>query len=142
MNALRTENWTKEVLAALLLCSLLFQIQTVFACQMMDHSGPIEYCCCADKATNKNAEKTLDGHSACCDISNELTLKADMDKDEPVAIFSHTSLDPPQATLVFFLVTLWPEHVQSQSSLFTWDLNTNPGHPGTHTYLSTLRLRI
>ncbi len=143
MNALRTGTWTKKVLAVLLLCSLLLQIQTVFACQMMDHSGPIEQCCCDDMATSKGTTEASDERLGCCDISNELTIKAmDTDGDEPVAISSHSSLDPPAAALVFLLVTLWPELVQSQPSPATSDLDADPGHPGTQTYLSTLRLRI
>lgn len=130
------------MLAALLLWSLLFQIQTVFACQMMEHSGPIEDCCCDDMAINESADEASDNRSECCDISNELTLKADAGEQQPATVFSRSSLDPPPVTLVFLLVTLWPELVQSQPSLVIWDLETNPGHPGTRTYLSTLRLRI
>lgn len=143
MNALRTGNWTKKVLAALLLCGLLFQIQTVFACQMMDHSGPIEHCCCDNMAANQYSDEATKEQSKCCDISNEVTIKAaDTDGGGPVALSSHSSLDPHSATLVFLLVTLWPELVQPQSSPIIRDLNDDPGHPGTQTYLSTLRLRI
>ena len=110
---------------------------------MMDHSGPIEHCCCDDMATNENTDDVSDEQSKCCDISNELTIKAaDTEGDEPVAVSSYSSLDPPSATLIFLLATLWPELVQSQSSPIIWDLNADPGHPGTQTYLSTLRLRI
>lgn len=110
---------------------------------MMDHSGPIEHCCCDDMPANENTDEVFDEQSKCCDISNKLTVKAaDTDGDEPVAVSSHSSLDPPAATFIFLLAILWPEFVQSQSSPIIWDLNADPGHPGTQTYLSTLRLRI
>lgn len=143
MNALTTGNWTKKALEALMLCSLLFQIQTVFACQMMDHSGPIEHCCCDVTTANKSTDEALDMHSDCCDIDTELEVKTvDGDKNKPVLALSQPSLDPPPATLVFLLVTLWPELVQASSSPVIWDLEANPGHAGTQTYLTTLRLRI
>lgn len=126
-----------------MLLSLLLQVQTVFACQMMDHSGPIEHCCCDNMAANEYSDEATKEQSKCCDISNEVTIKAaDTDGGEPIAHSSHSSLDPHSATLVFLLVTLWPELVQPQSSPIIRDLNDDPGHPGTQTYLSTLRLRI
>lgn len=132
----RSGNWTRKALIALLLCSFLFQVQTVFACQMMDHSGPVEQCCCDDMALPK-------AEPVCCDIHTELTVKAvDADKDEPVALSSQPSLDPPPATLVFLLTTLWPDAVQTSPSPVTRDLAANPAHPGTQTWLTTLRLRI
>ncbi len=143
MNSFRASCWQKKAIVAFMLLSLLLQVQTVFACQMMDHSGPIEHCCCDDMAANENADETTKEQSKCCDISNELTVKAaDTDGGGPVALSSHSSLDPHSATLVFLLVTLWPELVQPQSSPIIRDLNDDPGHPGTQTYLSTLRLRI
>lgn len=143
MNTLRSGHWTKKALIAVMLCSLLFQIQTVFACQMMDHSGPIEHCCCDDVTGNNSINQVPDEVSDCCHIGTELSLKAvDPDKDEPVLVSSQPSLDPPPASLVFLLVTLWPELVQASPSPVIWDLEANPGHSGTQTYLSTLRLRI
>lgn len=141
MNTLRSGHRTKKAFIAVMLCSLLFQIQTVFACQMMDHSGPIEHCCCDDMTASKNSDKALEKHSNCCDIDTKLTVKAvDADKDEP-ALVSQPSLDPPLAALVVLLITLWPEFQASPSPII-WDLEADPGHPGTQTYLSTLRLRI
>jgi|TARA_B100000683_G_scaffold274058_1_gene321231 hypothetical protein len=142
MKSFRASCWQKKAIVAFMLLGLLLQVQTVFACQMMDHSGPIEHCCCDDMAANENIDEATDEQSKCCDISTELTVKADADEDEPVTISSNSSLDPPVATLVFLLVTLWPELAQSQSSPIIRDLNADPGHPGTQTYLSTLRLRI
>lgn len=143
MNSFRASYWQKQAIVAFMLLGLLLQVQTVFACQMMDHSGPVEHCCCDDMAANENTDEASGECSVCCDISNELTIKAaDTDGDEPVALSSHSSLDPPAARLAFLLVTLWPELVQSQPSPAIWDLKADPRHPGTQTYLSTLRLRI
>ncbi len=143
MNTFRSGHWAKKALVALILCSVLLQIQTVFACQMMDHSGPIEHCCCDEMASQKGSDTEQIEHSLCCDITTELTLKAvDADTDEPVILASYSSLDPPPATVVFLLVTLWPERTQTSPPPITWDLASKPAHPGTSTWLSTLRLRI
>ncbi|WP_338352569.1 hypothetical protein [Thalassolituus oleivorans] len=143
MNTLRSGHWAKQALVALMLCSVLLQIQTVFACQMMDHSGPIEHCCCDDMASQNGSDAAQTEPAICCDIHTELTLKAvDVDGDEPVILTSHSSLDPPPATMVFLLVTLWPELVHASPSPVVWDLASKPAHPGTSTWLSTLRLRI
>lgn len=125
-----------------MLLGLLLQVQTVFACQMMEHSGPIKHCCCGEMATQKQSDDEA-SHSPCCDIGTELTLKAsDTENNEAVALQSTPVLELPQATFVFLMVSLWPEIANPPLSPESWDLDADPGDPGTGTYLSTLRLRI
>jgi hypothetical protein len=151
MNLFRTANWHKKATVVLVLLGLLLQVQTVFACQMMDHSGPIEHCCCGEMAAHKQSDNQVDNQSdhdqtrtsACCDISSGLSFKAgDLENEDPIAIQSHSAFELPPAALVFLLVSLWPETAGPPSSPDLWDLDTKPGSPGTATYLSTLRLRI
>lgn len=125
-----------------MLLGLLLQVQTVFACQMMEHSGPIKHCCCGEMATQKQSDDEA-SHSPCCDIGTELTLKAsDTETNEVVALQSNPTLELPQATFVFLIVSLWPEIANPPLRPEIWDLDADPGSPGTGTYLSTLRLRI
>lgn len=126
-----------------MLLGLLLQVQTVFACQMMDHSGPIEHCCCGEMAAQKQSSDGQSDHSPCCDISTELTLKAsDLETNEPVALQSSPAFELPQATFVFLIVSLWPETANPPLPPANRDLDADPGSPGTDTYLSTLRLRL
>ncbi len=142
MNPFKTLYWQKKVTVAIMLLSLLLQVQTVFACQMMDHGGPIKHCCCDDMDTQREVEKDQTNHSFCCDISSELTLKAsDIEADDPVTQPAPT-FEIPQVKLVFLLISLWPELTNNPSSMGIVEFHTDPGHPGTATYLSTLRLRI
>jgi hypothetical protein len=143
MNSFRTGYWHKRATIALMLLGLLFQVQIVFACQMMEYSGPINPCCCGEMAT---PEKTDNDHvetSGCCDISGELVFKAiDLEGEEPVALQSGSASELPPATLVFILASLWPQLVSTPPSESLRHLDADPGSPGTATYLSTLRLRI
>jgi len=75
-------------------------------------------------------------------LGSELTLKAsDIEADDPVTQPAPT-FEIPQVKLAFLLVSLWPELTDNPSSMGIVDFHTDPGHPGTATYLSTLRLRI
>ena len=142
MNPFKTLYWQKKVTVAIMLLSLLLQVQTVFACQMMDHGGPIKHCCCDDMDTQREVEEDQTNHSFCCDISSELTLKAsDIEADDPVTQPSPT-FEIPQVKLAFLLVSLLPELTDAHTRTGIVDFHTDPGHPGTATYLSTLRLRI
>jgi hypothetical protein len=110
---------------------------------MMDRSGPIEHCCCDEMASQKNAGDDQDGHSPCCDFSSELTLKGvDLEGEAPVVLQSNSTIELPQAPLIFLLASLWPKIANPPLPPEVWGLDADPGSPGTGTYLSTLRLRI
>ncbi len=143
MNPFRALYWQKKVTVAIMLLSLLLQVQTVFACEMMDYNGPIEHCCCDEMESQKKESNDLDGTSDCCDIHGELFFKAsDLQGDEPIILQANPAFELPQATLIFLLVSLWPDINHPKFSPDLWHLDADPGNPGTATYLSTLRLRI
>ena len=60
MKSFRASCWQKKAIVAFMLLGLLLQVQTVFACHMMDHSGPIEHCCCDDMAATDNIDDADD----------------------------------------------------------------------------------
>lgn len=142
MNTLRSTDWVKKALTVVMLCALLLQVQTVFACQMMDHSGPIEHCCCDDDASPMAIENNQHDAMQCCEVSINVSMDVESDEIEPVVRTSHSSLDPPPITVVFLLAALWPEVTQVSQPPVLWDLESKPAHPGTSTWLSTSRLRI
>ena len=142
MNTLRSTHWAKMVLTVVMLCALLLQVQTVFACQMMDHSGPIEHCCCDDDSSPMAMGNDQASSMQCCEYSLNVSMGVEVDENEPVILTSYSSLDPPPTTIVFLLVALWPELTQASQPPLHWDLESQPAHPGTSTWLSTSRLRI
>lgn len=143
MNSLSASCWQKKAIVAFMLLGLLLQAQTVFACQMMELSGPIKHCCCDETARQKQSDVDQVRHSTCCDIGTELTLKAsDPETNEAVTLQLSPAFELPQATLVLLIVSLWPEIANPPLPPEIWDLDADPGSPGTGTYLSTLRLRI
>jgi len=126
----------------MMLCALLLQVQSVFACQMMDNSGPIEQCCCDDESSPAAVGEAQHSAMQCCDYGLEVSMDVDIDEDHPVLLTSHSSLDPPPIAVYFILAALWPELEQTSPAPALWDLDSQPAHPGTETWLSTLRLRI
>ncbi|MBN4055611.1 hypothetical protein JYU12_02585 [bacterium AH-315-K03] len=134
-------NSYKKVLIALLLLSVLFQVQTVFACQMMDHSGPLEQCCCGEMATQKNTLNDKADAVGCCDISSELTVKVgDPEEGSSLVIQSNFLIELAHSLFFVLYPSFWFEASFPLLTLDVWDLK--PNSAGTQTYLSTLRLRI
>ena len=127
----------------MVLLSLLLQVQSVFACQMMDHSGLTKHCCCDDMMAAKGSNDPHELASPCCDFSSELTLKgADLEDGEPVAVQAQPSPELPQAAFISILASLWPDEIDLSQQQTFWDWESDPGHLGTDIYLSTQRLRI
>lgn len=133
----------KRLAACLVILSLLLNVETVFACQMMGHSGPIEHCCC-DEMKQQKAAGAMKAATVCCDFDTELTVKLiDIDKDKPFVFVDSYAFDPPAwlaISLLFFL--LWSALIRSLPGLFLSRPDGDPGHVGTQTWLSTSRLRI
>lgn len=125
-----------------MLCALLLQVQTVFACQMMDQSESIEHCCCDDDASSTAMCNDQTDSAQCCKYSINIAMDIAGDGSDPVIITSHSSLDPPPITIVFLLAALWPDISQAALPLVLWDLASKPANSGTNTWLSTLRLRL
>ena len=142
-NSLTTGDWHKKAMLVLLLLSLLLQVQPVYACVMMEHSGPSEHCCCEEMAVNKQTDQVQATTPGCCEISSQLTFKAsDTEDQQAVAITSPSSREIPVPTLVLILVSLWPEILVAAPSLQPWHFDVDPDDPATPLYLSTQRLRI
>ncbi|WP_069945649.1 hypothetical protein [Alteromonas macleodii] len=137
---------TRKALVAIMLLSLLMQVQSVFACQMMDHSGPIEECCCENMAAasiERSDLKDSNEGDACCEIEANLSLK-ELDLEDDAAVISkiNSSAELPIGALIFLVTTLWPELGSTDSNDRGWSFESDPSNPGTSTYLSTQRLRI
>ena len=127
----------------MVLLGLLLQVQTVFACQMMEHSGHAEHCCCDEMVTDNNAKKTAEHDSPCCDFNSEISLKnPQVEDDEPVILQQNYLLELPQVTLFYIITSLWPLEIKQPVQFIAWEFGHNPSALGTDTYLSTLRLRI
>jgi len=145
MRLFRSHSWQKNVTLAIMLLSLLLQVQTVFACQMMDRSGVIEHCCCGEIAKQQLSNKDQSLQASCCDISSELSLTdGELESTHPNIPSNFVSFELSQAALAIILVSLWPDINVYDQPIQTaeWDFQTDPGSPGTSTYLTTSRLRI
>jgi len=142
VNKLKSDNWAKRALTVLMLCALLLQVQSVFACQMMDHGGPVEHCCCDGESSPMAGSELQNSAMQCCDYGVEVSMDVDINEGHSVLLISHSSLDPPPIGVFFILATLWPEFKQTSPTPVLWDLESQPAHPGTNTWLSTFRLRI
>lgn len=137
----------QKSLMVLILMGLFFQVQTVFACQMMDLSGSMDHCCCDDMASMKDeaAPKVLDmPRIECCDIDLNLNHKiSDIDHEsDPIALTPPPDTKPSLDLLILAIVTLWPELTVISAMPVARELRFDPAHPGTTTYLATQRLRI
>lgn len=132
----------QRALIGLILLVLLFQVQTVFACQMVEtHRGLASDCCCESMAMPSGEAPMPDHDGSCCDLENTLSLK-DSDDDSPSIVQARLVPDLPEASLAFVLVSLdlLPEVTAAPSALVA--IGDNPGDPGSHTWLETRRLRI
>lgn len=132
----------QRALIGLILLGLLFQVQTVFACQMVEtHRGLALDCCCESMAMVSDEAPMPDHDGGCCDLENTLSLK-DSDNDSRPIVQARLVPDLPEASLAFVLVSLdlLPEVTAAPSALVA--IGDNPGDPGSHTWLETRRLRI
>lgn len=127
----------------MVLLGLLLQVQTVFACQMMEHSGHAEHCCCDEMVTDNNAKKTAEHDSPCCDFNSEISLKnAQVEDDEPVIFQQNYLVELPHSALFYIIASLWSLEIEPPVQFIAWNFDHDPSVLGTDTYLSTLRLRI
>lgn len=119
-------------LVAILL--LLLQVQSVFACEMIEHSGPVSECCCGEMIDGQTPD------CGCCTVETGLSLKADFDSSEiplPAAQYSLEQPDlhgPPDYR--------WPQTLAPPSSVHFITLSPSVASPGRLTWLATRRLRI
>lgn len=160
---LRRRSRRQRIFAILMLLGLLFQVQTVLACQMMETPVPVDHCCCegmAQKATDKlNGETSSSGQKSnieqktvqadprtddsCCEFGAELTLKEpDLGRDLPAIVQSVDGFDLPETSAYLLLAAIWPEEQAASRFQISRTYSPQLSLPGTKTYLSTQRLRI
>lgn len=166
----RPRSRRQRIFAILMLLGLLFQVQTVLACQMMGATVPAEHCCCEGMA-QKRAENSSTGQNdsheridslelndgleqtavksnlqtgdSCCVLDAELTLKEpDLGRDLPAIIQPIDDLELPEISVYLLLAAIWPEDLADSGSHVSWTYAPRLSLPGTKTYLSTQRLRI
>ncbi|MBL4865872.1 MAG: hypothetical protein JKY67_05805 [Pseudomonadales bacterium] len=143
MERLRKQRNHCKALVVLILLSLVLQVQPVFACQMNSNSGLMKHCCCDKMKSHEDSGDKQAGISPCCDFSAEVQLKSSSDlAEEAITVQSQSSPKLSPMTFVVVSLTLWPDLVDQPTHRFFRYWDVDPGHPGTHTYLSTLRLRI
>jgi len=96
--------------------------------------------------TTKGSKEQREIASACCDFGSELMVKgAYLENQDPTSLQSQSLSELqtlPKATLIFIFVSLWPNEPDPSTHQSFWVWNSDPGHPGTETYISTQRLRI
>lgn len=133
-NRLRT-----RLLAAIALLALLLQVQTVFACEMMEYSGPVAECCCGDMA-----DESLAGggqpECGCCTFDTRISFNAEAQERQPVLPGTQLALELPQLTGP--PPSHWPPILAPPAPGQPTHTPSSPAHPGTLTYLATRRLRI
>lgn len=137
-----------RIFAILMLLGLLFQVQTVLACQMTGTSQPVEHCCCDHAKPSehtKPSDHTPDQHAedACCELDTELSLKEpDLEKEQLAVVQSPPTVDVSEAVVLVLLAAIWQEGFSDSAPRTSWLDEPPPGVPGSKTYLSTQRLRI
>lgn len=127
---------------AAVVIALLVQIQQTLACDMMiDVSAPAGEHCYKHNAGDKPADKTT---HPCCDYSAGLSMKNSHCHDGHEAVinqhlFGKLNLDiHPLLVIVNIQDLFHPPYL----TRFHYIPDRNSSQPGTHTYLSTQRLRI
>ncbi len=129
----------RKIVTLMALLVILFQVQLVFACEMMKVSGPKSHCCCGDSTP---APPTPKQSSACCELGYAFTTHSNLDEQAAFAL----PTQPPQLPDLPMALVVPTEWLTAQSARLHQPLmklcQVNPGHSGTDTYLTTLRLRI
>lgn len=116
------------------LLALLLQVQTVFACEMMERTGPVAECCCGHIEDGQEAPDCC-----CCTLQARLTLKADPQDDQAALPAAGFALELPQLAPP---PNLWPPIPPPPFERRLTDAGADPAFPGSRTWLATQRLRI
>lgn len=114
------------------LLALLLQVQTAFACEMMEHPEPVSECCCGDIANGQAPDCN------CCTPAPRISLKTEAQQRAalPTAQFA---LELPQLAPP---LNQWPPIPLAPAVAPAAIPYRDPAHPGSRTWLSTLRLRL
>lgn len=133
----RCHSGYRPLLVAITLLGLLLQAESAFACRMMEDAGPSKECCCGDKPAVPTSHQHAD-QRPCCDFSLELSFKSSDDDSSPLLISTQSGNSPPLYAAPGYTFSGSPRELAGT----IWRRDFDPGHPGTQTYLTTLRLRI
>ena len=135
----------------LVLLGLLFQVQTVFACQMMDMNEPMEQCCCDDSEpmASTTDSKIFDSSTMdCCDIDFNIkvaNINANNDegnKTDDFALRLRPDIKPFIDVLIVVVATIYTELAIAPDAFIAYETGFAPANSGTTTYLASQRLRI
>ncbi|MFS1525844.1 hypothetical protein ACL7TT_17320 [Microbulbifer sp. 2304DJ12-6] len=119
-------------LATLLL--LIFQVQAVLACEMMDRPAPAAVCCCDHTAAD--SETPMD----CCEFEAQVSLKTPLDDHQAALTTAPLTLELPQFAPPPSYQ--WPQILAPPVPPGVTGPISHLPHPGNGTWLDTLRLRI
>ncbi|MFC6633084.1 hypothetical protein [Microbulbifer taiwanensis] len=128
------KNIRSTLIALAALLALLLQVQTVFACEMMEHSGPVSECCCGEMAPGQEAD------CGCCTLDTRVSLKAEAQDQQAALPAAQLALELPQ--LAAPPRAQWPPILAPPSAPVSIPAFKDPPHPGNRTWLATLRLRL
>ncbi|WP_299587011.1 hypothetical protein [uncultured Microbulbifer sp.] len=121
------------VMAALLL--VMFQVQTVLACEMMESPEPAAECCCDHMVTNSQPDDV-----DCCEYDARVSLKTSLDDHEVALNAAFLGLELPQ--LAPPPTYQWPQILAPPAPNAVTPFPLASSYPGNRTWLATLRLRI
>lgn len=119
-------------MAALLL--LMFQVQTVLACEMMDSPEPAAECCCDHLAKGSQPDED------CCEYDAQVSLKTSLDDHEVALTAAFMNLDLPQ--LAPPPSYQWPPILGPPATSAGFRSAPSFSSSGNRTWLTTQRLRI
>ncbi|MDP5208948.1 hypothetical protein [Microbulbifer sp. 2205BS26-8] len=119
-------------LATLLL--LMFQVQAVLACEMMDRPAPGAACCCDH--TVADSEPPMD----CCEYEAQVSLKTPLDGHQ--AALTTAPLTPELPQFAPPPTYQWPQILAPPAPTRVTGLLSHLPYPANRTWLDTLRLRI
>jgi hypothetical protein len=146
MTYLRNTGLRQLIAIAFLISGLLVQVQTLYACQLMD-DGPKSTCCCGvhmkDGCAMGGGCDSGPGAMAmdCCDVTVEVELQ-DVAVAQTTAAKLITQLDAPRPPPAVAISTEFNFALPDNSTLLEPRVDRLSWSSGTHTYLMTSRLRI
>lgn len=153
MHLLKLSISAKQWLTVVTLFTLLFQIQTVFACSMQDVMQTAGACVCEHMCDPASANAHSNDHlsaadiaaaaptSDCCTLTS-IELAITTDTDSPALVSSVASLDPPSLSALLLFAIVWSDHRPQRAKSAVAQKSSFLSDSGTKTWLSTQRLRI
>ncbi|WP_226646768.1 hypothetical protein [Microbulbifer variabilis] len=124
-----------KLIAMAALFLLMFQVQTVLACEMMDSPEPAAECCCDHMVTSSQPDDV-----DCCDYDAQVSLKISLDDQAATLTTAFLGQELPQ--LAPPPTYQWPQILAPPAPNSVTPFPLASTFPGNRTWLATLRLRI